>query len=73
VWCESIQRHVTQTDRTGGADEPGHGVDERGLAGSVGSDETDDVAGADVDRHPIVRHESPVTHAEVGDREPYCG
>ena len=71
--CEPVQFDVTQPDGAGGADEPGHGIDERGLAGPVGPDQTDDVAGTHVDRHPVVGDESPVADAQVGHREPYWG
>jgi hypothetical protein len=45
------------SDRPGGRDEPGHGVDERGLAGAVGPDEEPQVAGQHREVHAVDGHE----------------
>src|SRR5881296_3420896 len=53
--------------------EPAHAVEQRGLAGAVGTDEADDLPVGHVEGDAVQRHDASESHGDVTNGEERCG
>src|SRR5262249_23206340 len=67
---ETDELIAERADRSAiGLDRAGDNVHERGLAGPVGADETDDLPGMDIDGRSVERLDATEGHGDVADDE----
>src|SRR5690606_41109954 len=65
-----LDRVAVEDDRPAARlQDAGDGADQRGLAGAVGADERDDLAGADLEADAVERLRVAVEHRQVADRQ----